>query len=37
MKVKISGFAICVEAIIYLLVHNLHDGTFNKDVSTYSS
>ena len=25
MKAKISVFAICVEAIIYLFLHNLHD------------
>ena len=29
MKAKISVF-ICVGAIIYLLLYNLHDGTFNK-------
>ena len=25
---KISVFVICVEAIMYLLLHNLHDSTF---------
>ena len=28
MNAKISIFVICVEAIIYLLLHNLHDRTF---------
>ena len=28
MNVKISVFVICVEAIIYLLLCNLHDCTF---------
>ena len=28
MKAKISVLVICVEAIIYLLLHNLHDLTF---------
>ena len=28
MNVKISVFAICVEAIIYLLLHNMRDCTF---------
>ena len=28
MNAKISVFAICVEAIIYLLLYNLHDYTF---------
>ena len=28
MKAKISVFLICVEAIIYLLLYNLHDCTF---------
>ena len=27
---KISVFVICVEAIIYLLLYNLHDCTFNR-------
>ena len=31
MNVKISVFVICVEAIIYLLSYNLHDGTFKAD------
>ena len=29
MNAKISVFVICVEAIIYLLLHNLRDCTFN--------
>ena len=28
MNAKISVFAICAEAIIYLLIYNLHDCTF---------
>ena len=28
MNVKISVFVICVEVIIYLLLHNFHDRTF---------
>ena len=36
---KISVFAICVEAIIYLLLYNLHDRTLNllsrKSVTSY--
>ena len=28
MDAKISVFVIYVEAIIYLLLHNLHDSTF---------
>ena len=30
MNAKISVFAISVEAIIYLLLYNLHDGTFKN-------
>ena len=30
MNAKISVFVICVETIIYLLLHNLHDCTFKK-------
>ena len=30
MNAKISGFVICVEAIVYLLFDNLHDCTFNS-------
>ena len=33
MKAKISVFVICVEAIIYLLLYNLHDNIF-KEVSS---
>ena len=32
MNAKISVFAICVEAIVHLLVYNLHDCTFNDHV-----
>ena len=30
MNAKISVFVICVEEIIYLLLYNLHDCTFNN-------
>ena len=30
MNAKISVFVICVEAIIYLLLYNLLDCTFNE-------
>ena len=30
MNAKIPVFAIRVEAVIYLLLYNLHDCTFNK-------
>ena len=29
MNAKISVFVICVEVIIYLLLYNFHDRTFN--------
>ena len=29
MNAKISEFAFCVEAVIYLVLHNLHDCTFH--------
>ena len=29
MNAKISVFVICFKAIIYVLLYNLHDGTFN--------
>ena len=32
MNAKISVFVICVEAIIYLLLNNLHDYTFNLEI-----
>ena len=32
MNAKISVFVIHVEAIIYLLLYNLHDCTFNGDI-----
>ena len=31
MNVKISLFAICFEAIINLLLYDLHDRTFKKN------
>ena len=34
MNVKISVFVICVKAIIYLLLYNLHDCTFKRDLMT---
>ena len=30
MNAKISVFVICVEAIVYLLLYNLHDCTFAR-------
>ena len=30
MKAKIAVFVICVKAIVYLLIYNLHDRTFNQ-------
>ena len=33
MNAKISVFVICVEAIIYLLLFNLHDCTFKVDAT----
>ena len=35
MNVKISVFVICVEAIIYLLLHNTHDCTFNSKLNSW--
>ena len=32
MNAKISVFVICVEDIIYLLLHDLHDCTFKNDI-----
>ena len=32
MHAKISVFVICVEVIIYLVLYNLHDSTFNITV-----
>ena len=32
MNAKISVFVICVEAIIYLLLYNLHDCIVNTNV-----
>ena len=43
MNAKVSVFIICVEAIIYLLLHNLHDlksrQEYTQNISTknYSS
>ena len=36
MNAKISIFVICVEAIRYLLLHNLLDCTFKKNVDRVS-
>ena len=30
MNAKLSVFVICVEAIVYLLLYNLHDCTFKQ-------
>ena len=32
MNVTISVFVVCVEAMIYLLLHNLHDCTFKGEL-----
>ena len=32
MNEKISAYVICVEAIIYLLLNDLHDCTFNFEI-----
>ena len=38
MNAKISVFFICVEVIIYLLLYNLHDCTFESEtVLSWSS
>ena len=34
INAKISIFIFCVEAIKYLLLHNLHDCTFKEAVQT---
>ena len=34
MNAKISVFAICAEAIVYLLLYNLHDCTFKCTIVT---
>ena len=36
MNAKISVFAISVKAIIYLLVYNLHDCTFNGNFKDFT-
>ena len=33
MNTKVSVFAICIEAIMYLLLYNLYDCTFKKVIS----
>ena len=33
MNAKISEFVICVEAIIYLLLYELHERTFKQSCS----
>ena len=35
MKAKFTGFVIYVEAIIYLLLHNLQEFTFSDDSTKY--
>ena len=37
MNAKISVFVYCVEAIIYLLLYNLHDCTFEDTKNRISS
>ena len=32
MNAKISVLVICVEAIIHLVLYNLHNSTFNENV-----
>ena len=34
MNAKASVFVICVEAIIYLLLYNVHDFTFNTQIKS---
>ena len=36
MNVKVSVFVICDEAIVYLLLYNLHDCTFKNFISLFS-
>ena len=36
MNAKISVFVICVEAIMYFLLHNFHGFTFKKNVERVS-
>ena len=35
MNVKVSVFVTCAEAIVYLLLYNLHDCTFKDFFSKY--
>ena len=35
MNAKISAFVICVQAIIYLLLYNLHDCTLKKEAEKF--
>ena len=37
MNTKILVFVICVEAILYLLIYNLHDFTFNNEAMKLTS
>ena len=37
MNAKNSVFVICVKGIIYLLLYNLHDCTFNNELVAASS
>ena len=36
MNAKMSVFVICVEAIIYLLLYNLHECTLIKDIKLFT-
>ena len=36
MNVKISLFVVCIEAIVYLLLYDLHDCTFKLHTLTPS-
>ena len=37
MNAKVSVFVICVEAIIYLLLYNLHDCTFKIQFKNFDA
>ena len=36
MNAKISVFVVCVEAIIYLLLYNLHDRTLSAIIHDFA-
>ena len=36
MNANISGFLICIEATIYLLLYNLHNCTFNVPLKYFN-